>query len=55
MDQFDLEMESLEEQHENGDITSKEYSRLIQEVERDYRDAARESAQDAYDEELDRW
>ena len=55
MTQFDFEMEALEEQLEGGEITSKEYGKLSRELERDYRDAARESAQDAYDNELEQW
>ncbi len=55
MSQFDFEMEALEDQLESGDITPTEYGRLSRELERDYRDVARESAQDAYDNELDRW
>lgn len=55
MSQLDNELEGLEEQLEGGDITPEEYNRLSRELERDYRDAAKESAQDAYDDELEQW
>lgn len=55
MSQFDIELEVLEEQLKSGDITTAEYGCLSCELERDYRDAARESAQDAYDNEFEQW
>lgn len=36
-------------------MSAKEKRREIREVERDYRDAARESSQRAYDEEYENW
>ena len=53
--QFDREMESIERDFENGDMTEKEYRDSIREMERDYREAARESAQEAYYAEYERW
>ena len=55
MGAFEREMESLDQDLENGTIDTKEYNRNIREIENDYRDAARESAQEAYDREMDRW
>jgi len=55
MSQYDLERENLEERFNSGEITSREYGKLSSDLEREYRDAARESAQDAYDNELGRW
>lgn len=55
MDQFDTEVESLETDLANGDITLKEYSSSLRELEKDYSGAAQEAAQEAYDNEMDRW
>jgi hypothetical protein len=54
-DQLEREELALEEQLNNGEIGSLEYNRELQALHREYREAAREAAQDAYDRELDRW
>ena len=52
MDAVEMEIESIE----NDDhLTQAEKNSEIKEVERDYRDMAQDSAQDAYDREMDRW
>lgn len=53
--QLDREIESLERDYENGFISINELNRSIRELERDYAEAARERAQEAYENELDRW
>jgi len=55
MNQFDRELQNLEDDLENGNVSSKEFRKEMRELERDYREFARESAQDAYDEEMNRW
>jgi len=55
MDAFEREEEYLEEQLANGEITIKEYNREMLELRRDYQAAAEESAQDAYDREMECW
>jgi hypothetical protein len=55
MDQFEREEEALEEAYNNGEITAKEYNKQMQELQRDYRAAAQEAAQEAYDNEMGRW
>ena len=36
MNDFDIELEYLEEQHRNGEITTKEYNRRLRDLEYDY-------------------
>ena len=55
MNQFDRELQNLEDDLESGNISSKEFGKEMRELERDYRDAARESAQRAHDDEMGRW
>ena len=55
MNQFDREEKTLERALERGDITQKEYNAALRELHRDYREAARESAQNAYEREMERW
>ena len=55
MNQLEREERHLEEQLESGDISSHEYNREMKELQRDYRDAAQESASRAYEDELERW
>lgn len=52
---FDREVEALEREMERGDLSREEYRKALRELQRDYRDAAEESARDAYDREIDRW
>lgn len=53
--QFDREENHLVEQFNSGLITRDEYNKQMRELQRDYRAAAQEAAQDAYDREMDRW
>ncbi len=55
MNQWDREVEVLERMLEEGRISQDEYNETMRDLERDYRDAARESAQEAYERELERW
>ena len=55
MNQFDREEDSIMEMEASGEIGSREASRMLRELQRDYRSAAEESAREAYERELDRW
>jgi hypothetical protein len=53
--QLELEEDYLDEQYAAGTITSAEYAKELRELQRDYRAAAEEAAQDAYETELRYW
>ncbi len=53
--EYEREEEALEECYNNGEITAKEFNKQMQELQRDYRAAAQESAQEAYVNEMGRW
>ncbi len=53
--QFDRELDQLERDRMDGIISNDEYSKQVRILNRELADAARESAQDAYDNELERW
>ena len=55
MDQFEREEEDIINQINNGELTNQEGQRQLNELYRDYRAAAEESAQRAYSDELSRW
>lgn len=55
MDALTQELEDLNEELNQGNISMKEYNKGVQELERSYRAEAEESAQDAYDEEMENW
>ncbi|MDD5060654.1 MAG: hypothetical protein PHN44_00015 [Candidatus Marinimicrobia bacterium] len=55
MNGFDREEMMLEQDLEAGNISVAEYNSGMRDIQRDYADSARESAQDAYERELDRW
>lgn len=55
MSQYERELKLVENDFFEGNISAKEYNEQIREIERDYREMARESAQDAHERELDRW
>ncbi len=55
MNYFEKEEMQLEQQLEFGEITQSQFNLEMKELQRSYRDQARESAQQAYDDELDRW
>lgn len=53
--QFEREEDALTEDYNAGRITLSEYNKQIADLNREYRAMAQESAQDAYDREMDRW
>lgn len=53
--QFETELDLLEQEFEADDMTPAEYRAAMRELEEDYRSAAYEAAETAYDEELGRW
>ena len=53
--QFEREEDAIEEAHSRGDIDLQERNRQLRELHRDYRAAAEESAQEAYNREMERW
>jgi len=55
MNQFEREEDAIMEQINNGELTQKEGQRQLNELYRDYRGAAEEAAQHAYDDEMSRW
>ncbi len=55
MNQIEREIENLENQLDNGEITSREYCKYMKELQLDIRTAAEEAAEEAYREEMSRW
>jgi hypothetical protein len=55
MNQWDREEQLLEEELASGHISMVEYNQGMRDLQRDYRDAAEESACNAYENELLRW
>jgi len=55
MSQFGREEQELCDAYNRGDISLAEYNKAMQELQRDYRDAAREAAEEAYRQEMERW
>lgn len=55
MNQYDKEVEMLEEELARGEITLKEFNEEMRELNRAYSDAAREAAEHAYRDEFGRW
>lgn len=55
MDPYEREEQALCEAYNEGEITLAEYNQAMRELQADYREAAREAAQEAYDREMDRW
>ena len=53
--QFEREEDAIEQAHSEGRISLKERNEQLRELQRDYRAAAEESAQSAYDDEMQRW
>lgn len=53
--QIEMEEEALIEDYNNGYLTIDEYHRELHDLEADYRAAAEEAAQRAYDRELEGW
>ncbi len=55
MNSLEREEEHLEEQLAQGEITVAEYNKEMREIQRDYQNAAREAAEDAYYREMENW
>ena len=55
MNAWEREELAIEEQYEDGLMSPAEYNESIRELQRERRWAAEEAAQDAYDQEMDRW
>lgn len=55
MDQLERYEQQLEEDYETGVISGKEFDQEMRELHRDYRAAAEEQAQQAYDDIMGRW
>lgn len=53
--QYEREEELLDRQYARGEMTSEEHTKAVNELWRDYRDAAREAAIEAAERELDNW
>lgn len=53
--QYEREHDYLVDQVNSGQITQKEFNQQMRDLNRDYQAAAQESAQEAYDREMDRW
>ena len=55
MNQYDREELQIENDLTEGRITQAEYNVQMRDLQQEYRAMARESAQDAYDREMERW
>jgi len=55
MTQFEDEEECICDAMNNGEISQEQGRRELRELRRNYTDEAEESAQDAYDGEMDQW
>jgi len=53
--QFEREEQSIEDDLSNGIISDQEYNDQMRELQRDYCAAAEDSAQQAYDNEMNNW
>lgn len=53
--EFEREEDQLHEDLRAGLITEAEFRKQLRELQQDYRFAAQEAAQDAYDNEMERW
>jgi hypothetical protein len=53
--QYEREENDIQERYARGEISNEEMWKELQELQRDYRDAAREAAQAAYERELEQW
>lgn len=54
-DAFEREMDEIYEACNSGQITAAERDRQLRDLRADYRAAAHEAAQDAYERELENW
>lgn len=55
MDQVEREEDAISQDYSAGKISLTEYNKQIRDLHRDVRAAAQESAENAYQAELDRW
>ena len=55
MDEYDRELELLDDELASGNITRAEYNREMHNLQCDYREQAERSAEDAYHDEMARW
>ena len=55
MNAWEREEEQLERDLREGNISQRDYNIAMREIQRDYREAARESAHEAYEHELGNW
>lgn len=53
--QYELEEQQLEDDLNNGDISVGEYNSQMRDMQRSYREEAREAAEEAYDNEMSQW
>jgi hypothetical protein len=53
--QFDREMDAIDDAESDGRMSREEAAHERRELQRDYRAAAEESAENAYRDELERW
>ena len=51
----DRELEIIEDELNHGQITLTEHNDAVRDLERSYRDEAREAAQEAFDREMEQW
>ncbi len=52
---WEREEEWIDEQYERGELSGSEYTKALNELHRDYREAAQEAAWDRFNDELERW
>jgi len=52
---WDREEDQLQRDLDRGYITQKEFNKAMSDLRRDYRDAAQDAAQGAYDSEMQNW
>lgn len=53
--QYEREEEDIQRRYAAGEITNEQMWKELRELQRNYAQAAREAAQEAYERELDRW
>lgn len=55
LSQYEREEQDIIDRENRGDITHAQAIKELNELQRDYREAAHEAAREAYERELDRW
>ena len=55
MNQFEREEEAIMKMEDRGELTHAQAIKELRELRRDYEQAGRDAAQEAYDRELERW